>query len=83
VDDQVTGWVIVRVNIDESGNVTSARVESSTSPRLEDSALEAARRFRYQPELRDSKFVASMNVRATIHFQYWHLAEAAGCPMGH
>lgn len=83
VDDKLTGWVMVRVNIDEFGNVTGAHVESSTSSRLEDSALEAARRFRYQPELRDSKFVASMNVRATIYFHYWHLAEAAGCPTGH
>jgi TonB family protein len=82
VDDKLTGWVMVKVNIDESGNVTDARVESSTSSRLEDSALEAARRFRYQPELRDSKFVASMNVRATIYFHYWHLAKVAGCPMG-
>ena len=82
VDDQLTGWVVVRVNIDESGKVTDAQVESSTSSRLEDSALEAARRFRYQPELRDGKSAASMDVRATIYFHYWDLAEAAGCPTG-
>ncbi len=83
VNDKLNGWVIVRVNVDESGTVTSARVESSTSSRLEDSALEAVRHFRYRPEWRDRKFIASMNVRATIYFHYWHLAEAAGCPTGH
>ena len=83
VNGRITGWVTLRVDIDETGNVTDARVDSSTSPRLHESALEAVRRFRYQATLRDSKYVASSNVSATVYFHYWHLAEAAGCLVGH
>jgi TonB family protein len=82
VDDTLTGWVRVRVNIDESGRVTDAQIESSTSPRLEESALQAARRFRYQPEMENGKVVAAVNVRATLYFHYSDLAAAAGCPTG-
>lgn len=39
VHDRLTGWARVKVDIDESGRVTRARVESSTSPRLEKSAF--------------------------------------------
>jgi TonB family protein len=83
VDDKLTGWVRVRVNIDESGHVTGARIESSTSPRLEESALQAARSFRYQPAIENDKVVAAVNLRATIYFHYWDLATAAGCPTGY
>lgn len=83
VHDRLTGWVRVRVDIDESGRVTGARIESSTSPRLEESALKAVRRFRYQPVVENNRIVAAVNVPATIHFHYWDLAAAAGCSPGH
>ncbi|MEX2257953.1 MAG: TonB family protein [Woeseia sp.] len=79
MDELITGWVVLALHIDEFGRVDNARVTSSTSSRLEESALEAARRFRYQRELSDNRFVAVMDVSATVFFHYWSLAEAAGC----
>lgn len=79
VDELITGWVVLELDIDEFGRVANARVTSSTSSRLEESALEAARRFRYQRELVDNRFVAVNDVSAIVFFHYWSLAEAAGC----
>jgi TonB family protein len=70
---------VLELDIDEFGRVANARVTSSTSSRLEQSALEAARKFRYQKELVGNRFVAVNDVSATIHFHYRDLAEAAGC----
>lgn len=79
VEELITGWVVLELDIDEFGRVANARVASSTSSRLEQSALEAARRFRYQRELADNRFVAVKDVSAIVFFDYWSLAEAAGC----
>jgi TonB family protein len=82
VENKITGWVAVRLDIDDSGSVTDAIVESSSSSQLEESALEAARRFRYQPDLKDGIRVASTNVLSTVRFTYLDLARAAGCSIG-
>lgn len=79
VDEQITGWVTLKLDIDEFGKVGNVRVESSTSTRLEESALEAARKFRYQRKLVDSRFVAVRGVSTVVFFHYWDLANVAGC----
>ena len=79
IDEKVTGWVILALDVDEYGEVSNAQVTSSTSSILETPALEAARRFRYQKVLEGNRYVAVKDVSATIHFDYWLVAEAAGC----
>ena len=79
VDEKITGWVMLALDVDEHGRVTNAHVTSSTSSQLEAPALEAARRFRYQKELVDNRYVPVTGVSATIYVSYWLLAEAVGC----
>ena len=79
IDEKVTGWVVLALDVDEHGGVTNAEVTSSTASQLEAPALEAARKFRYQKELAGNRYVAVKGVSATIYFSYWLLAEAAGC----
>lgn len=83
VDDKITGWVALRLDIDEFGKVANARVALSTSSRLEEPALEAVRRFRYQPELRNGRYVTLEDVSAVVYFHYWLLAEATGCSISY
>ena len=79
VDEKITGWVVLALDVDEFGKVTNAQVASSTSSQLEAPALEAARKFRYQAELVGNRYVAVKGVSAIVYFDYWSLAEAAGC----
>lgn len=81
ISEQITGWVMLSLDLDKSGEVARARITSSTSPRLEGPALEAARKFRYRKKLENNRFVEVKSVTATIHFDYWDLAKAAGCSM--
>ena len=83
LDEKITGWVLLKLDIDEFGKVTSAGVVSSKSSRLEQSALRAVRKFRYQPELVENRYVPMEDVSATVFFHYWDLAEAAGCSTNH
>lgn len=83
VDEQIIGWVTFRLDIDEFGKVANAGVASSTSSRLERSALKAVRKFRYRQELVESRFVPMKDVSATVYFHYWHIAEAAGCSINY
>jgi protein TonB len=47
------GRVVVRVELDERGNVTRADIASSSgAPRLDDAALAAIRQWRCNPALR-------------------------------
>ena len=79
IDEKVTGWVVLMLDVNENGGVSNARITSSTSSLLESPAVEAARRFRYQKELVDDQFVPANDVSAIVYFSYWSLAEAAGC----
>jgi protein TonB len=74
VDEKVTGWVVLGLDIDEFGRVENAQVASSTASRLEEPAIAAARRFRYQRALQNSRSVAMKDVSATVF--YWQLAES-------
>ena len=83
IDEKITGWVVLALDVDEFGNVANAQVTSSTSSQIEASAMEAARKFRYQKELVGNRYVAVKGVSATVHFHYWLLAEAAGCSISY
>ena len=79
IDEKITGWVLLTLDVDEFGKVANAHVASSTSSRLEAPAIEATRKFRYQKELVGNRYVPVTGVAATVYFSYWLLAEAAGC----
>lgn len=79
INGKITGWVMLALDVDEYGTVANATVTSTTSAQLEPPALAAARKFRYQKELVGNRFVPANDVSATVFFDYWSLAEAAGC----
>ncbi len=63
----VSGTVELVVTIDRGGAVTEARVTRSDSPLLDDAAIAAARRHRFEPATRDGVAVAS-RVRLAVDF---------------
>lgn len=83
VQENITGWVVLALDLDEFGKVENIRVTSSTSSKLEESAVDAARQFQYQRQSVGNEYVKVKNLNATVHFSYWSIAEAAGCPMNY
>ncbi len=79
IDEKITGWVFLTLDLDASGKVANAQVTSSTSSKLEAPALEAARKFRYQ----NKRKWPIKGVSATVPINYLTLAEAAGCSMSY
>jgi len=79
LEEQITGWVFLKLDIDEFGKVANAVVTASSSSRLNELALSAVRKFRYRRELVENRFMPMKDVSATVFFHYWQLAEAAGC----
>ncbi len=65
--DRVTGSVSVIFVIDQSGEVREPRVEESTHREFERPALEAVRRWRFEPGGKDGKAVPTL-VRTPIEF---------------
>ena len=54
----IEGTIYVRVQIDARGEVKDAKVSRGGNPALEWAALDAAKRWRFQPALRNGKPVA-------------------------
>ena len=65
---RLEGMVIVDFVVDESGRVEEARVDRSSHPEFERPALEAIRRWRFRPGMREGKPVRSYN-RQTFRFR--------------
>ena len=64
----ITGQVILVVDVDAQGNVTNVSVEKSSRNRdLDRAAIDAARRWRFNPEVRDGVPVAG-RVRVPVDF---------------
>ncbi len=55
----ISGTVIVKVTIDENGNVTKTSVVSSPNPVLNPAAQEAAMKSKFRPRLINDKPVSS------------------------
>ena len=64
----IQGTTIVIVSIDSSGAVIDVEVERSSGNRnLDREAIKAARRWRFNPETRDGRKIAS-RVRVPVEF---------------
>ena len=64
---RIEGTVIIEASIDETGKVREPYVLSSASPLLSDAALDAIRKYRYNPATIDGKPVV---VGTTISFNF-------------
>jgi TonB family protein len=74
--DRLEGTVGLEVEIDEEGAVTSARVVSPAGRGFDEAALEAVRRFKFEPAKR-----GATPVRSTVQLAYeFHLPPAAQAP---
>ncbi len=65
---RVTGSVVVVFVLSEEGRVEDPRAETSSHPDFEKAALEAIRRWRFKPGMKDGKPVRS-NVRQPFAFK--------------
>ncbi|MBP8298112.1 MAG: energy transducer TonB [Burkholderiales bacterium] len=65
----IQGTTVLIVSIDASGGVLDVEVERSSGNRnLDREAVKAARRWRFNPEVRDGKKIAS-RVRVPVEFK--------------
>lgn len=55
--DRISGAANVLLVVDETGRVISAEIETATHPGFGGASLDAARRFRFDPGVRDGKTV--------------------------
>ncbi|WP_437605389.1 TonB family protein [Sorangium sp. So ce834] len=60
--------VPIELTVRADGTVEDARVETSVEPRLDAAALEAVRRWRFEPAVRDGRPVAA-KIRVAVRFQ--------------
>ncbi len=79
---KITGWVELELDIDAEGRVEKVTLVDSTSNLLEESAIEAARRFKYRPKLDENYLpTAESGVRLTVNINYSVLARFSGCSL--
>ncbi len=63
----VEGTVVLALSIDEKGDVSACVVNKSSDKRLEGAAIEAVRKWRFQPATKN-KAPVSCKVTLPIHF---------------
>jgi TonB family protein len=66
--EKISGIVTVAVVIDEKGAVTNAEINKSSHPGFETPSLEAVRRWRFTPAMKDDRPIAA-RVILPIHFR--------------
>lgn len=64
---RIQGFVLVRLRVDERGQVTDARVINSTNNRLEDPSVEVSREWKFSPALSNGTPVTSTVVVPFIY----------------
>jgi TonB family protein len=68
--NKVQGEVILRVVVDEKGNVESPRVAQGLPDGLNDEAIIAARKLKFKPAMKDGKPVRyPMNIRVGFYLR--------------
>ncbi|MCR6495081.1 energy transducer TonB [Thermomonas sp. S9] len=66
---QIQGTAVLIISIDASGNVLDIEVERSSGNRnLDRAAMQAARKWRFNPEIKNGQKVAS-RVRVPVEFK--------------
>jgi protein TonB len=69
LNNGVTGTVVLLVQVDENGNVVNVTVEKSSRNRnLDRSAMDAARKWRFNPKVENGKKVGGV-VRVPVEFK--------------
>jgi TonB family protein len=64
----ISGQVIVQFGVDATGAVQNVTVFKSDHPELDDPAVEAVKKWRFKPAMKDGKPVATQMVRVPIDF---------------
>lgn len=67
-EETLDGEVMVRVNLDETGNIVETFISHSTNKRLNQSALAAVSQWHFKPAIVDGEAVAS-KLMVPFHFQ--------------
>lgn len=65
----LSGRVVCDFDVMEDGHVAKVGIFESDNPAFDEAAVEAVRRWRYQPAMRDGKPLR-MRVRQPVHFNY-------------
>ena len=65
--EKIEGTVVLEIKIDAEGNVTDARVLKSVHPDIDKAAMEAIKKWKYEPVLKDGKPVPVV-FAVTINF---------------
>lgn len=65
---KVQGIVVLRIEIDQAGQIHDMRVDQSLGLGLDEKAMEAVRRWRFRPGMRDGKAVATSGL-VEVHFR--------------
>jgi TonB family protein len=65
---KVQGIVVLRVEIDQTGQIREMRVDQGLGLGLDEKAMEAVRRWRFRPGMRDGKAVATSGL-VEVHFR--------------
>jgi protein TonB len=67
--NEIEGTVVLRVNIDENGNVTDAKVQKGLGYGLDEASISAMRKFKFKPATKGGEAVAT-----TILYNFsWYL----------
>jgi TonB family protein len=65
---KVQGIVVLRIEIDQTGQIRDMHVDQSLGLGLDEKAMEAVRRWRFRPGMRDGKAVATSGL-VEVHFR--------------
>ncbi len=65
---KVQGVVVLRIEIDQAGQIREMRVDQSLGLGLDEKAMEAVRRWRFRPGMRDGRAVATSGL-VEVHFR--------------
>src|SRR5260370_31727315 len=67
-EKKITGTVVLTLTVDHEGLPQNIQIKKSLYPSLDQSAIEAARRMRFEPAIKDGQPV-SMFISAEMNFQ--------------
>jgi len=66
---EIEGWVAIVFTITKIGSVKDARVHSSSNPLFDNAALQAVRKYKYNPKIENGEAVERPGVKVLIRFE--------------